>query len=59
MGEREGEGAEHQDVLVLERGEPGEVVVVDLAATVAEVGDGVVHVLGVPEHEDVQGESER
>jgi hypothetical protein len=46
-------------VLVLERGEAGEVVVVDLAATGAEVGDGVVHVLGVPEHEDVQGESER
>ncbi len=27
VGEREGEGAEHQDVLVLERGEAGEVII--------------------------------
>jgi hypothetical protein len=45
-------------VLVLEWGEPGEVLVVDLAAARAEVVDGVVHVLGVPEHEDVEGEAE-
>jgi hypothetical protein len=35
------------------------VLVVDLAATRAEVVDGVVHVLGVPEHEDVEREAER
>jgi hypothetical protein len=29
------------------------VLFVDLAAAVVEVVDGVVHVLGVPEHEDV------
>jgi hypothetical protein len=42
----------------LQRREAGEVLVVDLAATGAEV-DGVVHVLGVPEHEHVERESER
>jgi hypothetical protein len=57
-GQREGERPEHQDVLVLQRREPGEVLVVDFAAVAAEVADGVVHVLGVPEHEDVERESE-
>ena len=46
-------------MLVLERGEPGEMLVEDLAAAGAEVVDGVVHVLGVPEDEDVEGEAER
>jgi len=35
------------------------VLVVDLAAPGAQVVDGVVHVLGVPEHEDVEREAER
>ncbi|MEA2232349.1 MAG: hypothetical protein QOD83_2165 [Solirubrobacteraceae bacterium] len=59
LWEREGKGAEQQDVVELERGEAGEVLVVDLAAAAAEVVDGVVHVLGVPEHEDVEREAER
>lgn len=46
-------------MLVLQRGEPREVLVADLAGTVAEVVDGVVHVLGVSEHEHVERESER
>lgn len=58
MRQREGERAEHQDVLVLQR-ESRKVLVVDLATTAAEVVDGVVQVLGVPEHEDVERESER
>ncbi|MGB0094235.1 MAG: hypothetical protein WBP81_17110 [Solirubrobacteraceae bacterium] len=45
--------SEFQDVLVLERGEPGEILVEDLAAAGAEVVDGVVDVLGVLKHEDV------
>ena len=44
---------------MLERGESGEMLVEDLAAAGAEVADGVVHVLGVPEHENVEGEAER
>ena len=34
-------------------------LVVDLAARVAKVVDRVVHVLGVPEHKDVEREPER
>ncbi len=49
----------HQDVLVLQRGEPREVLVADFAAVAAEVADRVVHVLGVSEHEYVERESER
>jgi hypothetical protein len=42
--QREGKRAEHQDVLVLQRGEPREVLVADFAAVAAEVADRVVHV---------------
>jgi hypothetical protein len=58
-GEREGEVAEHLDVLVLERGEALEVFVGDLVAGGSEVCDRVVEVLGVPEHERVEREAER
>jgi len=44
---------------VLQRGEPREVLFADLEAVAAEVADRVVHVLGVPEHEHVERESER
>lgn len=57
-GESEVEGAEHLGVLVLERGEPGEVFVGGFSSGGSQVVDGVVHVLGVPEDEDVQGEAE-
>lgn len=59
MRQREGERPEHQDVLVLQRREPREMLVGELAAVVAEVADRVVHVLRVPEHEDVEREPER
>jgi hypothetical protein len=59
VGEREGGRPEQQDVFVLKRGERGELLVVDLAAATAKVVDGVVHVSGVPEHEDVEGAAER
>jgi len=55
--QREGKRAEHQDVLVLQRGEPRKVLVADFVAVAAEVADRVVHVLGVPEHEDVEREA--
>jgi len=38
--QREGKRPEHQDVLVLQRREPGEVLVVDLAGVAGEVADG-------------------
>ena len=59
MRQAEGEVAEHLDVLVLERREPPEVLVGDVVPGVAQLGDGVVEVLGVPEHERVEREAER
>jgi hypothetical protein len=40
--------AQEVDVPVLERGEPGDVLVLDLVALSAELGDGRVEVAGVP-----------
>jgi len=59
VGQCEGEVAEHLDVLVLQRREAFEVFVGDLVAGGSEVGDGIVHVLGVPDHEGVEREAER
>jgi hypothetical protein len=59
VGQGEGEVAEHLDVLVLQRREAREVLIGDLVAGGAELGDGVVEVLGVPEHERVEREAER
>jgi hypothetical protein len=47
VGQREGEVAEDLDVLVLQRREAFEVLVGDLVAGGAKLGDGVVEVLGV------------
>ena len=58
-GEREGEVAEHLDVLVLERREALEVFVGDLETGGSEICDRVVKALGVPEHERVEREAER
>ena len=43
----------------LQRREPCQVLVADLAAVGADVAYGVVHVLGVPEREHVEREAER
>lgn len=59
MGHGEGEVAEYLDVLVLQRREVREVLIGDLVAGGAELGDGVVEVLGVSEHERVEREAER
>ena len=59
VGQREGEVAQHLDVVVLQRRETLKVFVGDDVAGGAEVGDGVVHVLGVPGHEGVERETER
>lgn len=59
VGQGEGEVAEHFDVLVLERREAFEVFVGDLPAAGSEVADRVVHVLRVPEDEEVAREAER
>jgi hypothetical protein len=48
-----GEVAEHLDVFVLQRRQPPEVLVGDLMAGHSQPLDGVVEVLGVPEHERV------
>src|SRR5215203_833056 len=55
---REGGPAEHVDVLVGERGEPGRVGVVNIAggAQLAERGVGVA---GVPQHDCVEDQAER
>ena len=58
-GEREGEVAEHLDVLVLQRREAPEVFVGDLVAGGSEVCDRVAEVLGIPQHERVEREPER
>ena len=58
-GEREGEVAEHLDVLVLERREALQIFVADLVAGGSEVCDRVIEVLGVPQHERVEREAER
>jgi hypothetical protein len=59
VGQCEGEVAEHLDVLVLQRREPLEVIVGDLVPGGMQLGDRVVEVLGVPEHERVEREAER
>ena len=59
MWQRKGEVAEHLDALVLKRREAFEVYVGDLVAGGADVGDGIVHVLGVPDDEDAECEPER
>ena len=59
VGQREGEVAEHLDVLVLEWRDALEVFVGDCVAGCSEVDDRVVEVLGVPEHERVEREAER
>jgi hypothetical protein len=42
--------AEHVDVVAYERGQPGDVLVTDIEAVLAELGDGGVHVAGVEQH---------
>ena len=59
MGQPEGEVAEHLDVLVLELRETFEVFVGDLVASGAEVGDGIVHALAVPDDEGAECGPER
>lgn len=51
--------AEHVDVVAYERGQPGDVLVPDIEAVLAELGDGGVHVAGVEQHECVEGQAER
>ena len=58
VGQGEREVAEHLDVLVLQRREPPQILVRDLVARRAEVGDGVVEVLGVSEDERVECKAE-
>ena len=58
VGEREGEVAEHLDVLVLERGDALKVLVDELVARGPEMDYCVVEVLGVPERERVEREAE-
>ena len=41
-----------------QRGEVGDVVVVDLDAALPELLDGFLHVDGVPMHDDVEGEAQ-
>ncbi len=51
--------AEQVQVAVLERGEPGDVLVPDLVALGLELGDGGVDVLRRPEHDGVEDQAER
>jgi hypothetical protein len=44
---------------VLERREPGDVLVADLVALGAELGDGGVDVPGGPQHDGVEDQAER
>lgn len=57
-GGGEAVAAEHVEILVLERGEPGDVLVPDLVVLRAELGDGGVDVPGRPEHHGVQDQAQ-
>src|SRR5579884_3308089 len=49
--------AQEADVSVLERGEPGDVLVLDGVALGAEPGSSSVQVAGVPQHDGIENET--
>ena len=58
-GGGEAVAAEHIEILVLERGQAGDVLVADLVALVAQLVDGGVDVPGGPQHDGAEDQAER